>query len=126
MHGSISRGCRGWSPADGSRALSRHARRSRREACRGHLDKEKLTRTISTDGLGENALAALSIFRDRLARGEGITEAALGTAGYSPPDVEAAIAKQGRHEMRAFEALLARSSWRQRLVLWLLGATNKR
>jgi hypothetical protein len=88
--------------------------------------KEKLTRTISTDGLGEHALAALSIFRDRLARGEGITEAALGTAGYSPPDVEAAIAKQGRHEMRAFEALLARSSWRQRLVLWLLGATKKR
>jgi DNA repair exonuclease SbcCD ATPase subunit len=88
--------------------------------------KEKLTRTISTDGLGEHAIAALSIFRDRLARGEGISEAALGTAGYSPPDVEAAIAKQDRHEMRAFEALLARSSWRQRLVLWLLGATNKR
>jgi septal ring factor EnvC (AmiA/AmiB activator) len=88
--------------------------------------KEKLTRTISTDGVGEDALAVLSIFRDRLARGEGISEAALGTAGYSPPDVEAAIAKQGRHEMRAFDALLARSSWRQRLVLWLLGATNKR
>ncbi len=87
---------------------------------------EKLTRTISTDGLGEPALAALSIFRDRLARGEGIREAALGTAGYSPPDVETAIAKQDRHEMRAFEILLARSSWRQRLVLRLLGATNKR
>jgi hypothetical protein len=87
---------------------------------------EKLTRTISTDGLGEPALAVLSIFRDRLAGGEGVREAALGTAGYSPPDVEAAIAKQDRHEMRAFEALLARSSWRQRLVLRLLGATNKR
>jgi len=87
---------------------------------------EKLTRTISTDGLSEHALAVLSIFRDRLARGEDIREAALGTAGYSPPDVEAAIAKQGRHEMRAFEALLARSSWRQRLVLRLLGATNRR
>ena len=88
--------------------------------------KEKLTRTISTEGLGEHALAVLSIFRDRLARGEGITEAALGTAGYSPTDVESALAKQGRHEMRAFEALLVRSSWRQRLVLWLLGATNKK
>jgi hypothetical protein len=86
---------------------------------------EKLTRTISTDGLSEHALAVLSIFRDRLARGEGIGEAALSTAGYSPPDVEAAIAKQDRHEMRAFEALLARSSWRQRLVLRLLGATNR-
>jgi septal ring factor EnvC (AmiA/AmiB activator) len=88
--------------------------------------KEKLAHTISTDGLGEDALAVLSIFRDRVAHGEGISEAALGTAGYSLPDVEAAIAKQGRHEMRAFEVLLARSSWRQRLVLWLLGATNKR
>jgi hypothetical protein len=87
---------------------------------------EKLTRTISTDGLGEPALAVLSIFKDRLARGEGVREAALGTAGYSPPDVEAAIVKQDRQEMRAFEALLARSSWRQRLVLRLLGATNRR
>jgi hypothetical protein len=87
---------------------------------------EKLTCTISTDGLGKHALEVLSIFREGLARGEGITEAALGTAGYSPPDVEAAIAKQGRHEIRAFEALLARSSSRQRLVLWLLGSTNER
>ena len=87
---------------------------------------EKLTRTIPTDGLDEPALAALSIFRDRLARGAGVREAALGTAGYSPPDVEAAIAKQERPEMRAFEILLARSSWRQRLVLRLLGAANKR
>jgi hypothetical protein len=87
--------------------------------------KEKLTCTISTDGLGEHALAVLSIFKDRLAHGEGVAEAALGTAGYSPLDVDAAIAKQDRPEMRAFEALLARPSWRQRLVLWLLGATNK-
>jgi hypothetical protein len=71
---------------------------------------DKLTRTISTDGLGEHALAVLSILRDRLARGEGIREAALGTVGYSPPDVDAAIAKQDSQEMRAFEALLARSS----------------
>jgi hypothetical protein len=87
---------------------------------------EKLTRTISTDGLGENALAALRIFRDRLARGEGITEAALSTAGYSPHDVKATMATHDLPETRAFEALLARSSWRQRLVLWLLGAANTR
>jgi hypothetical protein len=88
--------------------------------------EEKLARTISTDGLGEDALATLSIFRDRLARGEGIAEAALGTAGYNPLDVDAAFAKQDRHEMRAFEGLLARPSWRRRLLLWLLGTTNKR
>src|ERR1700730_5119354 len=88
--------------------------------------EEKLARTISTDGLGEDALAVLSIFRDRLARGEGITEAALGTAGHRPPDVEAAIAKQGRHEMRAFDALLARSSWRQRLPPVLLRRAHNR
>jgi len=81
--------------------------------------EEKLTRTIPTDGLGDHALAALGIFRDRLAGGEGIREAALGTAGYNSLDVEAAMAKQNRHEMRAFETLLARSSWRRRLVLWL-------
>jgi len=88
--------------------------------------KEKVTSMISTDGLGGHELLVLSIFRDRLARGEGITEAALGIAGYSALDVEAAIAKQNRHEMRALEALLARSSWRQRLVLRLLGASDKR
>ena len=81
--------------------------------------EEKLARTIPADGLGDQALAALGIFRARLARGEGIREAALGTAGYNPLDVEAAMGKQDRDEMRAFEALLARASWRRRLVLWL-------
>jgi hypothetical protein len=88
--------------------------------------EEKLARTIPTNGLSEHALAALGIYTDRLARGEGIREAALGTAGYNALDVATAMAKQDRHEMRAFEVLLARSSWRRRLVLWLLGATNKR
>jgi len=88
--------------------------------------EEKLARTISTEGLGEQALAVLSTFRDRLVHGEGITEAALGTAGYISLDVEAAIAKQDRNEMRAFEALLAHSSWRRRLVLWLIGVTLKK
>jgi hypothetical protein len=87
--------------------------------------KQELSRTISTNGLGEDALAALQIFRDRIAHGEGIAEAALGTAGYSSLDVNAAIAKRDRHEMRAFEELLARPSWRQQVVLWLLGATKK-
>ena len=45
--------------------------------------EKKLARTISTDGLGEDALATLSIFRDRLARGEGIWEA--GPAPLAPP-----------------------------------------
>jgi hypothetical protein len=88
--------------------------------------QEELTRTVSTDGLSEDALAALNIFRDRLTRGEGITEAALGAAGYGSLDVDAATATGGRHEIRAFEALLACSSWRQQLVLWLLGATKTR
>jgi chromosome segregation ATPase len=88
--------------------------------------EEELARTISTDGLGEQALSALGKFRDRLVHGEDITEAALGTAGYSALAVEAAIAKQDRQEMRAFEIMLARQSWRRRLVLWLLGATSTR
>jgi DNA repair exonuclease SbcCD ATPase subunit len=88
--------------------------------------EDKLVRMISTDGLGEQALVVLSTFRDRLAHGEGIREAALGTAGYISRDVEAAIAKRDRNEMHAFEALLAHSSWRRRLVLWLLGATLKK
>jgi hypothetical protein len=85
---------------------------------------ENLARTISTDGLNEDALATLSIFKDRLACGAGIAEAALGAAGYNRLDVAAALAKQDRHEMRAFEALLARPSWRRRLMLWLLGTTT--
>jgi hypothetical protein len=85
----------------------------------------KLARTISTAGLGEPALSALGIFRDRLARGEGMREAALGTAGYSSLDLEATVAKQDRHEMHAFEAVLARSSWRRRLVRWLLRVNSR-
>jgi TolA-binding protein len=88
--------------------------------------EEDLARKISTDGLNEDALATLRIFKDRLACGEGIAEAALSAAGYNQFDVVAALAKQDRHEMRAFEALLARPSWRRRLVLWLLGTTKKR
>jgi hypothetical protein len=75
---------------------------------------------MPTDGLGEHALSALGVFRDRLAQGEDIREAALGVAGYRSLDVDAAMANHHRQEMRAFEALLSRSSLRRRLVLWLL------
>jgi hypothetical protein len=61
-----------------------------------------------------------------LGRGEGIAKAALGTAGHSALDVDAAIAKQGSHQMRVFEVLLERPSWRRWLVLSLVGATDKR
>jgi chromosome segregation ATPase len=82
--------------------------------------EEELARRVPTDGLDERALTALSVFRDRLAQGENVREAALGVAGYRSLDVDAAIANRDRQEMRAFEALLSRSSLRRRLVLRLL------
>jgi chromosome segregation ATPase len=82
--------------------------------------EEELARRVPTDGLDERALTALSVFKDRLAQGEDIREAALGVAGYRSFDVDAAIANRDRQEMRAFEALLSRSSLRRRLVLRLL------
>jgi hypothetical protein len=82
--------------------------------------KEELTRRVPTGRLDEHALSALVAFRDRLAEGEGIREAALGAAGYRSLDVDAAMANHSRQEMRAFAALLSRSSLRRRLVLRLL------
>jgi hypothetical protein len=82
--------------------------------------EEELTRTMPTDGLGEHALSALGVFRDRLTQGDGIREAALGVAGYRSLDVDAVMASHDRQEMRAFEALLSRSSLRRQLVLRLL------
>jgi len=79
-----------------------------------------LSRSISVEGLDERATRALRTFKDRLSRGEDIKTAALGTAGYEPPQVEAAMATQDRDEMRALDALLMRPTWRRRLVLWLL------
>ena len=84
------------------------------------VQKEELARRVPTEGLGEPALSALNVFRDRLVEGEGIREAALGVAGYRSPDVDAAMANHDRQEMRAFEALLSRPSLRRRLALWLL------
>src|SRR5580700_3135007 len=40
--------------------------------------EEELARRMPTDGLDEHALSALGVFKDRLARGERIREAALG------------------------------------------------
>ena len=82
--------------------------------------EEELALRMPTDGLSEHALSALGEFRERLARGEDIREAALGVAGYRSLDVDAAMASHDCQEMRAFEALLSRSSLRRRLVLWLL------
>jgi hypothetical protein len=83
--------------------------------------EEELARRVpTTDGLDERALSALGVFRDRLAQGEDIREAALGVAGYQALDVDVAIANRDRQEMRALEALLSRSSLRRRLVLRLL------
>jgi hypothetical protein len=82
--------------------------------------EKALASRVPTDGLDEHGLSALSVFRDRLAQGEDIRGAALGVAGYRSLDVDAAIANRDRQEMRAFEALLSRSSLRRRLVLRLL------
>ena len=82
--------------------------------------EEELARRMPTDGLDEHALSALGVFKDRLARGESIREAALGVAGYRSLDVDAAMAKYDLQEMRAFETLLLRSSLRRWLVLRLL------
>ena len=79
-----------------------------------------LSRSISIEGLDERTTRAVRTFKDRLSRGEDIKTAALGTAGYELPQVEAAMAKQDRDEMRALDALLMRPTWRRRVVLWLL------
>jgi hypothetical protein len=84
--------------------------------------KADLMHSVPTGGLDEHAVAAMRTFGDRLDRRENIKVAALGTAGYSLLDVEAAMAKQERDEMRAFEALLKRPTLRRRIVLWLLGS----
>ena len=81
-----------------------------------------LNRSISIEGLDELATRAMKTFKDRLSRGEDIKSAALGTAGYEFPQVEAAMAQRDRDEMRALDALLMRPTWRRRVVLWLLEA----
>jgi phage host-nuclease inhibitor protein Gam len=79
-----------------------------------------LNRSISINGLDERTTRAVMTFKDRLSRGEDMKTAALGIAGYQLPQVEAAMEKQDRDEMRALDALLMRPAWRRRVVLWLL------
>ena len=75
---------------------------------------------LATDGLDEAAVMALKALSDGLRRGENIEAMVLSIAGYSLGDIEAAMSKQDRAEIRAFETLLARPTWRRRVVLWLL------
>jgi hypothetical protein len=82
--------------------------------------KVHLMDSIATDGLDEAAVIALKAFRDGLCRGENIKAVALSTAGYSLGDIEFAMSKQDRAEIRAFDTLLARPTWRRRVVLRLL------
>ena len=83
-----------------------------------------LSRSISINGLDERTTRAVVTFKDRLSRGEDMKTAALGIAGYQLPQVEAAMEKQDRDEMRAFDALLMRPTWRRRVVLWLLAGRH--
>jgi predicted RNase H-like nuclease (RuvC/YqgF family) len=75
---------------------------------------------LATDGLDEAAVMALKALSDGLRRGENIEAMVLSNAGYSLGDIEAAMSKHDRAEIRAFETLLARPTWRRRVVLWLL------
>jgi hypothetical protein len=59
--------------------------------------------SIATDGLDEAAVMALKALRDGLRRGENIKTMVLGIAGYSLGDIEAAMSKHDRAEIRAFE-----------------------
>jgi hypothetical protein len=76
--------------------------------------------TIATDGLDDAAVTAIKAFRDGLCRGEDLKAVALGVVGYSLGHVETVMSKQDRVEIRAFDILLARPTWRRRIVLWLL------
>ena len=80
----------------------------------------RLMDSIATDGLDEAAMTALKALSDGLRRGESTEAMVLSITGYSLGDIEAAMSKQDRAELRAFETLLARPTWRRRVVLWLL------
>ena len=71
--------------------------------------------SIAMDGLDEAAVTALKALRDGLCRGEDIKAMALSIAGYSLGDTEAAMSKQDRAEIRAFDTLLTRRTWRRRV-----------
>jgi len=79
-----------------------------------------LNQSISTKGLDESATFALKTLKSKLSHGDKVRSAALAVSGYDPAQVEAAMALRNRDEIRAFESLLTRPTWRQRVVLWLL------
>ena len=76
----------------------------------------RLMDSIATDGLDEAAMTALKALSDGLRRGENMEAMVLSITGYSLGDIEAAMSKQDRAEIRAFETLLARPTWRRRVV----------
>jgi K+/H+ antiporter YhaU regulatory subunit KhtT len=78
--------------------------------------RQILNETAETEKGGRQSIEAF---------GRQVTELQTSIAAYAEK-LTRTISTDGRHEMRAFEALLARRSWRGRLVLWLLGTTNKR
>lgn len=79
-----------------------------------------LNQSISIEGLDESATFAIKTLKSKLSHGDEVRSAALAVSGYDPPQVEAAIAFRDRDEVRAFESLLTRPTWRHRVVLWLL------
>lgn len=85
-----------------------------------------LHQSVSIAGLAEPAAVAVTTFTNRLSQGDDVTAAALATAGYDPCQVDAALALQERDEIRALSSLLARPTWRQRMVLRLLGTKRER
>ena len=84
------------------------------------LQQAALNQSISTKGLDESATFALKTLKSKLSHGDKVRSAALAVSGYDPAQVEAAMALRNRDEIRAFESLLTRPTWRQRVVLWLL------
>ena len=86
--------------------------------------KVHLMDSIATDGLDETAVIALKALRDGLCRGENIKAMVLSTAGYSLGDIEAAVSKRDRAEIRAFDTLLARPTWRRRVCTLAASLTS--
>jgi chromosome segregation ATPase len=79
-----------------------------------------LNQSISIEGLDESATFAIKTLKNELSHWDNVRSAALAVSGYDPLQVEAAMALRDREEVRAFENLLTRPTWRQRVVLWLL------
>jgi hypothetical protein len=89
-------------------------------ALKGRVGELQLNVANHEVHLMDSIATALKALRDGLCRGEDIKAMALSIAGYSLGDTEAAMSKQDRAEIRAFDTLLTRRTWRRRVVLWLL------